>query len=66
MRKIKRINLVEKKDKEGKEGVNLTVKHKQESLVKVTHKQLWNDLIKVGINKDQIDKKPNYVFVNLW
>ena len=34
--------------------------------MKVTHKQLWNDLVKAGVGKDKIDKKPNGVLVSLW
>ena len=34
--------------------------------MKVNHEKLCNDLVKAGVDKDKIDKKPNRVLASLW
>ena len=65
---MKERNMTGRKEGQGrKKEENLPVIQKQKGPVEVTCK-LWNDLdlVKAGVDKDKIDKKPNRVLASLW
>lgn len=38
----------------------------QSGLVRVSCQQMWNDLIKTGVQYNKINKHPNHFLLNLW